>query len=114
MGAGRRRADEKASRNASNRPHAGGFKTPLVTRPHTAHPDPNVHPDTRQPTPAPARAPAPGRAPQAPAFRRARERRGAGPSRRLDSLLPRRPQHAVPAPLAGQGRVPAAGRGPRR
>lgn len=92
--------------------HAGILKTSLFRKLYTTNPDPNVSPNTPQPTPFPRVRPAlaPRRAPQAPGFRRARERRGAGRSRRLDSLLPRQPRPAGarrPSPASWAGPSPS-------
>lgn len=111
MGVGRkRRAGGNVSRDTNDRHHAGAFKTSLFRERDPASPDPNADPNAPQPAPVAAARPAsaPGRAPRAPGFRRARGRRGAGRSRRLDALLPRQPQHAGPRRPS-----PASWAGPR-
>lgn len=74
-----------------NSHHAGVFKTASFRKLQTAYPRPTFTPTLLNPAPSQKSAPlcTTSRAP-GPGFGRGRERRGAGRSGSLDSLLPRR------------------------
>lgn len=87
-----RRVDEKMNNNVNSH-HAGVFKTAPFRKLQTTYPDPNVYPNTPQPSLFSVVRPALNlvQRPRPQGWGGGRERRGAGLSRSLYALLPRRP-----------------------